>query len=114
MADIALGQQVPADPREASPARDARARAAAWLEKTTKPGASTQVNAIRLFRDVRAGRPPKDLEPGIERLLALQNADGGWGQVEDLPSDAYATGQALYFLGLAGVARDRAEIRRAV
>ena len=41
---------------------DARARAAAWLEKTTKPGASTQVNAIRLFRDVRAGRLPKDLE----------------------------------------------------
>jgi hypothetical protein len=114
MAEIDLGPEVPRDPGKASPAREARARAAAWLEKNTQPDASTQATALRLFRDVRAGKSPKDLEPGIERLLALQNADGGWGQVKGLPSDAYATGQALYFLGLAGVARDRAEIRRAV
>jgi squalene-hopene/tetraprenyl-beta-curcumene cyclase len=64
--------------------------------------------------DVRASRPPGEREPGIKRLLELQNKDGGWGQERGLPSDAYATGQALYFLSLAGVARDRPEIRRAV
>ena len=72
MAYMALGPQVPADPSEKSPARDGRARAAAWLEKN-KPSDSTQATALRLFRDVRAGKPPKELEPGIERLLRLQN-----------------------------------------
>jgi squalene-hopene/tetraprenyl-beta-curcumene cyclase len=113
LADIALGPHVPTDPSEKSPARDGRARAIAWLEKH-KPGASTQARALQLFRDVRACRPPGELEPGIKRLLELQNKDGGWAQERGLPSDAYATGQALYFLRLAGVARDRQEIRRGV
>jgi N-acyl-D-amino-acid deacylase len=113
MADVALGPHVPANPSEMSPARDGRTRAAAWLG-SNKPGASTQVMAIRLFRDVRAARPPRQLEAGIQRLLGRQNQDGGWGQEQGLPSDAYATGQVLYFSGLAGVARDRTEIRRAV
>jgi squalene cyclase len=49
-----------------------------------------------------------------DRLLSRQNKVGGWGQDKDLPSDAYATGQALYFLSLAGVKHSRAEIQRAV
>lgn len=31
-------------------------------------------------------------------LVALQNPDGGWSQLASLPSDAYATGQALVAL----------------
>jgi len=61
-----------------------------------------------------AGKPPKELEAAIDRLLFQQNKDGGWGQEKDLKSDAYATGQALYFLSVAGVNSDRAEIRRGV
>jgi hypothetical protein len=113
LADLALGAQVPTDPGEKSPARDGRAQAAAWLVKT-EPGASTQATALRLFRDVRSGTPPKELDPGIGRLLRLQREDGGWGQEADLASDAYATGQALYFLSLAGVPRDRDQIQRGV
>jgi hypothetical protein len=113
MADVGLGPHVPSDPATASPARDGRQKAFTWLEKVGD-GRSTQVTALRLFRDVRAGKPSRELEPGIDRLLRLQNDDGGWGQVADLPGDAYATGQALYFLSLAGVAGDREEIRRGV
>jgi hypothetical protein len=113
MAYMDLGPQVPADPAQASPARDGRSRAAAWLGQQ-KPGESTQARALQLFRDVRAGKPPTELKPGIERLLGLQHEDGGWGQERGLASDAYATGQALYFLSLARVSRDRTEIRRAV
>jgi squalene-hopene/tetraprenyl-beta-curcumene cyclase len=113
LADIALRPRVPADPGESSGLRESRKRAAAWLEKV-KPGTSTQAAAIRLFRDVRAGEPPKELEARIRRLLDLQNPDGGWGQEKGLASDAYGTGQALYFLRLAGVPRDRPEIRRGV
>jgi squalene-hopene/tetraprenyl-beta-curcumene cyclase len=113
MACIALGPHVPADLSAKSRAREARDKASAWLAKT-RPATSTQATAIRLFRDVRAARPPIELESGIDDLLGLQNEDGGWGQEAGLPSDAYATGQALYFLSLAGVARDRNEIQRGV
>ncbi len=39
----------------------------------------------------------------MKELVGRQNADGGWGWVkENKGSDAFATGQALYALGLLG------------
>jgi hypothetical protein len=35
-------------------------------------------------------------------LIATQRADGGWAQRDELGSDAYATGQALYALATGG------------
>ena len=67
---------------------DRIARAAAWLEK-----ANPRTTADR--------RPP---EQRVKELVALQRSDGGWGQTPDLPSDAYATGQALYTLHELGMA----------
>jgi hypothetical protein len=113
LAYLALGPQVPADPKAKSPARDARQKAAAWLAKT-KATDTTQAAALRLLVKVQAGEKAAALKPEIDRFLARQNKDGGWGQLRDLPSDAYATGQALYALGLAGVKNDRAEVRRGV
>jgi hypothetical protein len=113
MAYLALGPHVPADPKEKSAIRDSRENAAAWLGKR-EPGGSTQAAALRLFRDVQASKPPKELEEAIDRLLNRQNQDGGWGQDKDLSSDAYATGQALYFLSLVGVKNDRTQVQRAV
>ncbi|MCI0461207.1 MAG: terpene cyclase/mutase family protein [Gemmataceae bacterium] len=110
---LALGPQVPADPKEKSQARDAREKAAAWLAKT-KPSDTTQAAALRLLVKIRAGGPAKALQPEIDQFLGRQNKDGGWGQLRDAPSDAYATGQALYVLSLAGVKNDRAEVRRGV
>ncbi len=46
----------------------------------------------------RSGR----LEALTRGLLAQQAADGGWSQRQGFPSDAYATGQALYALHQAG------------
>jgi hypothetical protein len=113
MAFLALGPHVPADTGEPAPARAASAHAAVWLEQH-KPGESTQARALQLFRDIRAGKPARELERAIARVLVMQHGDSGWGQERDLPSDAFATGQALYFLSLAGVSSDRAEIQRAV
>jgi len=46
-------------------------------------------------------------------LLALQRDDGGWSQTVPEPkSDAFATGQTLYVLSLAGLTADRPEVRR--
>lgn len=113
MAFMALGPQVPADAKEKSEARESREKADAWLAKT-KLSETTQSLALWLFRDVQAGKTGKELQPRIDALLARQNKDGGWGQLKDAPSDAYATGQALYFLNLGGVKPDNAAIQRGV
>lgn len=113
LAYLALGPQVPADPKEKSAARDAREKAAAWLAKT-EPSDTTQAAALRLLVKVRAGQPAKTLQPDIDHFLGRQNADGGWSQLKGAPSDAYATGQALYVLSLAGLKNDRAEVGRGV
>src|SRR5262249_30234282 len=104
----ALGAQMPADPKEKSETGVAREKAVAWLAKV-KPSDTTQAAALWLFVKARLGEPGKTLQLAIDRFLGRQNKDGGWGQLGDAPSDAYATGQALYVLSLAGVPSDRAE-----
>lgn len=113
LADIALAPQVPADPKAKSEVRDAREKGLAWLAKE-KPTGTTQALAFRLFRDARAGKPAKELQPQIDALLKRQNKDGGWGQLTEAASDAYATGQVLYFLNIAGVKADAKEMRRGI
>jgi hypothetical protein len=104
---------VPPDAKEKSPARDAREKATAWLKKTA-PSDTTQAAALRLLVRAREGEKGIALQGEIDRFLGRQNPDGGWGQLKDVHSDAYATGQALYVLALAGVKPDRAEVRRGV
>lgn len=113
LAYMALKPHIEADLKEKTDVRTSRADAAAWLAKS-KPGAGTQAIALRLLRDVREDKPAKDVESGINQLLSRQGRDGGWGQDVDLKSDAFATGQALYFLNLAGVPSSRPEIQRGV
>lgn len=107
---MALTPQLPNDAKAPSPEREAHAKAAAWLGKN-KPTDTTQAAAYRLLRKVRAGQK---VQADIDAFLQLQNKEGGWSQVKDWPSDAYATGQALYVLNIAGVKNDRPEIRRGV
>lgn len=80
----------------------ARAKARAWLD--LRPPGSLQARALRLI----VAEGPAGSE--ATALLALQNEDGGWSQTSDRPSDAYATGMALY--ALAGRA-DGAALERA-
>lgn len=70
-----------------------------WLERQNEPP-DTQAAVLRLLLASRF-RPDRKAA-ATQRLLALQRPDGGWGQAGDLPSDAFATGQALYALGEAG------------
>ena len=99
-------------PQDKSDARDARTKAAEWLAKA-RPSDTTQALALRLLVKTLAGETGKALESPINVLLRRQNKDGGWGQLPDAQSDAYATGQALYALRLAGLKPDRAELKRA-
>jgi hypothetical protein len=76
-------------------------RALEWL-KQQEPAADTQAAAVRLLTALRI-YPGAQVEARRRELLARQNADGGWSQVTTGPSDAFATGQALYALGKAGM-----------
>lgn len=42
------------------------------------------------------------LRPFVSAILKGQNADGGWSQLDGLPSDSWATGQALVALNTGG------------
>jgi hypothetical protein len=92
--------------------REALSRAMAWLD-AVKRSELHQDKALMVLLGVCSGKPRKALQARIEELLALQRADGGWSQtVPDLKSDAFATGQTLYVLSLAGLTADRPEIQR--
>lgn len=49
-----------------------------------------------------AGARQERLQPYVQAILERQQADGGWAQIAELPSDAWATGQALVALNTAG------------
>ncbi|MFN0198515.1 MAG: prenyltransferase/squalene oxidase repeat-containing protein, partial [Planctomycetaceae bacterium] len=110
---IALGRDIPAEGDERTAIVESRKKAADWLATIT-PEETTQSSALNLLINVQAGQPPETIQPLIEKFIGKQNEDGGWGQLDDRASDAYATGQALYALNLAGVKPDRQEIQRAV
>jgi hypothetical protein len=109
---LALETYRPTDSSLSASFRACLEKATIWL-KQTKPADTTQTAALRLLVEAQAGKRGKDLASGIAGLLKRQNTDGGWGPTRELPSDAYATGQALYALSLAGVRNNRAEIERA-
>ena len=111
LANSALRPHVPADPKEKSTMRESRDNAAAWLTKTPSTD-TTQAAAIQLLVKVLAGESAKSLQPEGDSLMSRQKRDGGWAQLQDLASDAYATGQVLYVLNLAGVKSNRAEVQR--
>jgi ankyrin repeat protein len=71
-------------------------RAVRWLEKAQP--ASTEDHAFKILGLIWGGGTRAAIQETVRELLALQQPDGGWGQVVALASDAYATGQALVAL----------------
>jgi ankyrin repeat protein len=70
--------------------------AADWIEK-----AQPRSNEDRSFKVLGLAWAKKDkrsIRAAAETLVAKQRSDGGWAQIDSLPSDAYATGQALVAL----------------
>ena len=74
-----------------------------------------QDKVLKVIVGARSGKPTASLRTTIDELLALYCADGGWSQMApEMKSDAFATGQALYALSLAGLTAERLEIRRGI
>jgi hypothetical protein len=96
------------------PQRAALAKAIAWFD-AAKPSDLHQEKVLKFLLGVRSGKPRQSLQTTIDELLALQRADGGWSQtVPELKSDAFATGQTLYVLSLAGLTAERPELKRGI
>ncbi len=79
------------------------ARAASWLE-SSRP-ITTQERAFHLLGLHWAKGSAGVIERAARSLVETQRADGGWSQLPTMGSDAYATGEALYALHLAGKMR---------
>jgi hypothetical protein len=77
-------------------------RARRWLWK--QQAGNNEASIFQLLGLAWAGEPANKLQPLAKALLRQQQADGGWAQLPNLKSDAYATGQALYALCSSGCA----------
>jgi hypothetical protein len=89
-------------------------RALAWLD-AAKLSDIHQDKVLKVLLGARFGKPRAAMQTTIDDLLALQRADGGWSQtVPGWKSDAFATGQTLYVLSLAGYTAERPDIKRGV
>jgi hypothetical protein len=94
--------------------RAALSKAIAWLD-AAKPSGLHQDKIMKVLLGVHAAKPRPTMQPTIDALLALQRPDGGWSQrVPEWKSDAFATGQTLYVLSLAGFTAERPEIKRGI
>ena len=81
--------------------RKAVDRAVRWLERAAP--VSTEDHVFQVLGLIWGGGNRDTIRKTASQLLALQRSDGGWGQTRQLPSDAYATGQALVALQQSGI-----------
>lgn len=92
-------------------AKNALDRAVGWLDRTECDD-DPQSLAMRLVLWRRIERPEEERRALAARILERQSDDGGWRQAADMPSDAWATGQALYALAHAGLSADAPAVAR--
>ncbi|MBL8851565.1 MAG: hypothetical protein JNG89_17910 [Planctomycetaceae bacterium] len=94
--------------------RAAFSNAIAWLDAVPSSELH-QDKVLKILVGTRLARSPESMQPTVDELLTLQRDDGGWSQtVPELRSDAFATGQTLYALSIAGFSADRTEIQRGI
>jgi ankyrin repeat protein len=74
----------------------------------------TQEEAFKLLGLVWAGGSQREISAQVTRLIALQHAGTGWSQLPTMGPDAYASGQALFALRVAGTAASTEAYRRGV
>lgn len=89
-------------PDEMEPAVAARARALRWLQ-AHPPDSEMQSLSFRIVLSAQQAPPASSLEELVRQCFKCQHPDGGWSQAQSMTSDAWATGQAIYALSIAGI-----------
>lgn len=77
-------------------------RAGKWL--LAAKASRMQEHAFRVLGLTWASADRRSIDSAARALQSLQRADGGFSQLPTMPSDAYATGLALFALHEAGMA----------
>jgi hypothetical protein len=90
----------------------ARKQGLAYLQ-SSKPQ-STEDRVFRLWGLLAGGAGEGDIAKARDELRKQQRTDGGWAQLDDMKSDAYATGSSLVVLRMAGVPGTDEAYRRGV
>ncbi len=75
-------------------------RAAAWMAKAPMKQQEDRNSRLWGLHQLEAGAEP--LAQARAAVMTTQHDDGGWPARDDLPSDAYATGQTLWTLHTTG------------
>jgi hypothetical protein len=88
-----------------------RDKGVAWLTRTPTDDDPQSV-AMRIVVFQRSGRSTEEIAPLVESIKRRQKEDGGWSQSADMGSDAWATGQALLALSIAGLKSEDPVIAR--
>lgn len=87
-------------------------KAVAWLQENAPR--SNQDAAMQVMGLAWGHADQTAMAKAASALKARQRESGGWAQLDTLEPDAYATGQALYALALAGAPGSDAAYRRGV
>ncbi len=83
-----------------------------WLAEAPTTDTEDRVYRMRALAEIGA---KKAAAKAARELIAAQRPDGGWGQTDKLPSDAYATGTVLAALAEIGDVKTNApDYRRGV
>jgi hypothetical protein len=90
----------------------ATAKARDWVLRSKPVTTEDKVGHLRAL--VVLGTAKEQIETARLALLKEQRDDGGWAQLPDLGSDAYATGTVLVALKMAGLRTDDAAYRKGV
>lgn len=100
------------DYRESADVKASFSKAIKHLD-TVSDATSAEWFVARLLLAVKQ-KDVTQIEAMIDRLIATQNDDGGWGWILNQESDALATGMVLYALNQSGVDPKQERISKAV
>lgn len=90
------GMQIYAPKPQRAEYAQAVRQAAAWIAKAQPQ--CTEDRAFQLLALAWSDAAKPAIRKAADALLAQQRPDGGWSQIPTLPSDAYASGEALVAL----------------
>jgi hypothetical protein len=92
--------------------REALRKARDWLIAVTAN--SAEERNMRLMGLVWTNAPSQIIRSGMNDVVRRQRPNGGWSQLDSLPTDAYATGMSLYALHEAGISVTGPVYRRGI
>ncbi len=78
------------------------------------PAKAQEDKAMRLRALHALDGTPEELRAARDIVLKAQRVDGGWAQLDEMESDAYATGQTLFILQATGFAPTEESYQRGV